>query len=192
MTSEVATPRTARDALMIELLSDLGNVHDDIKGIPAILKLSISDSLEIIAIAVADAETTAQKLKDATTEAIQATAARAAFEAGSELSSAIHLSLERTFEPALQKASTKIEGLEQKLKGLSVNVRDVHATRINYIVLIGFVVAMVLALLGMTWLTVISKQNDETNKWFYNEYKTQRAIIESLPAEVKSKFGKLN
>ncbi|MBJ2293288.1 hypothetical protein JFT44_25545 [Pseudomonas sp. MF5691] len=190
MIDETAPPRTARDALMIELLSDLGNVHDDIKAIPELLKLSISDSLEIIAIAVADAESTAQKLQDATKEAIQTTATRVAFEAGSELSGAIHVSLERTIDPALHKASIKVEELEKRIKGLSGSIRDAHATRMNYIMLVGFVFAMVLTLCGMTWLTIISKQNDETNKWFYDEYKAQRDIINSLPADVKSKFVK--
>lgn len=44
MADELIVPRTARDALMIELLSDLGRVHDDIKAIPGVLKLSIADS----------------------------------------------------------------------------------------------------------------------------------------------------
>ncbi|KFF42197.1 hypothetical protein JH25_27925 [Pseudomonas sp. BRG-100] len=190
MIDETAPPKTAREALMIELLSDLGRVHDDIKAIPELLKLSISDSLEIIAIAVADAESTAQKLQDATKEAIQTTATRVAFEAGSELSGAIHVSLERTFDPALHKASIKVEELERRVKGISANVRDTHATRMNYIILVGFVFAMMLTLGGVTWLTIISKQNDETNKWFYEEYKAQREIINSLPADVKKKFGK--
>jgi len=190
MSEELAVPRTTRDALMIELLSDLGNVHDDIKAIPALLKLSISDSLEMIASAVAEAESTAQKLQEASNEAIEATATRMAFEAGSELSSAIHQSLERTFEPALSKASAKVDELEKRLKALSGGVRDKHAVRMNYIMLSGFVVSMILTLLGLTWLSIISKQNDDTNKWFYNEYKEQRSVINTLPSEFKRKFDK--
>ncbi len=190
MSEELIAPRTARDALMIELISDLGNVHDDIKAIPALLKLSISDSLQIIATAVAEAESTAQKLQEASKESIEATATRMAFEAGAELSSAVHQSLEKTFEPALNKASAKVAELERRLESLSGVVRDKHTLRMNYILISGFVFSMLLSLCGVTWLAVISKQNDDTNKWFYNEYKEQRAVINSLPSEVKRKFDK--
>lgn len=188
MTVEASTPRTARDALLTELLSDIGNLHDDVKAIPSLLRLSMSDSLEIIANAVADAEATAQTLQEATKEAIQSTAARVALEAGVELAGAIQQSLERTFEPSLTRASTRIDEMEQRLKSLSGSVRDTHATRINYIILIGFVVAMLLSLGGMFWVAAIAQQNSDTNKWFYGEYKAQRAIIDTLPLEVKKRF----
>jgi len=183
-------PRTARDALLIELLSDVGRVHDAIKGIPDVFKLSMSDSLEIIAQAVGDAEATAKILQDATNESIKATAARVAFEAGSELSSAIQQSLSRTFEPALNRASTNIDDLQKRVEKLSGNMRDVHATRINYILLIGFVITLLAAMGAVSWLAMVSQENNDTNKWFYAEYKVQRGIIETLPPDMKRKFDK--
>jgi hypothetical protein len=59
-------PATARDALIIELLSDVGRLHDDIKGIPKMLELSMRDSLDIVADAVEDAEDTALLLQKST------------------------------------------------------------------------------------------------------------------------------
>ena len=183
-------PRTARDALLIELLSDVGRVHDAIKGIPDIFQLSMADSLEIIAQAVGDAETTAKQLQDATNDSIKATATRVAFEAGSELSTAIQQSLERTFEPALDKAAAKIDALQKRIETISGSMRDVHATRINYILLIGFVVTLLSALGAVSWLAIVSQENNEANKWFYAEYKTQRGVIDSLPADIKRKFDR--
>lgn len=190
MSDQTEVPRTARDALLIELLSDVGRVHDAIKGIPEIFKLSMSDSLEIIAQAVGDAESTAKHLQEVTNESIKATAARVAFEAGSELSSSIQQSLERTFEPALNRASAKVDDLQKRVETLSGNTRDVHATRFNYILLIGFVITLLLALGTVSWLAIVSQENNETNKWFYSEYKAQRGIIESLPPDIKRKFDK--
>lgn len=188
MNEEPQVPRTARDALITELLSDLGRVHDDIKSIPVMLKISITDSLEIIAHAVGEAESTAQQLQDAAKASIHATAAHVALEAGSELSNAIHKSLERTFEPALTRATAKVDDLEQRVKSLSGSTRDVHAIRMNYIVLIGFVATTLLMLGAVSWMAVLSHENNVANKWFYDEYKAQRAVIDKLPAEIKRKF----
>lgn len=190
MNDQVEVPRTARDALLIELLSDVGRVHDAIKEIPAIFKLSMSDSLEIIAQAVGDAESTAKNLQEMTNESIRATASRVAFESGSELSNSIQQCLERTFEPALNRASAKVEELQKRVEKMSGNTRDVHATRFNYMLLGGFILTLLIALSAMSWLAIASQENNETNKWFYNEYKAQRSIIDSLPADVKKKFDK--
>lgn len=188
MNKEPQGPRTARDALITELLSDIGRVHDDIKAIPIMLKISLTDSLEIIANAIGNAEATAQQLQEAATASIQTTATNVALEAGSALSNAIHMSLERTFEPALTRATAKVDDLEQRVKSLSGNVRDAHATRMNYIVLIGFVTTTLIMLGAVSWMAVLSHENNNANKWFYDEYKTQRTVIETLPAEIKRKF----
>jgi hypothetical protein len=173
---------------MIELLSDLGRIHDDIKAIPGIFKLSMADSLEIIAQAVEDAETTAQKLQEATKEAIQATSSRVAFEAGSQLSDSIQQSMQRTFEPALTKAASNVDDLGERLKAVGGKVRETHATRFNFIVLGGVIAGLLIMMGAMAWLAILTQENSDTNKWFYNEYKSQRAIIEGLPPELKRKF----
>ncbi|MGP5367280.1 hypothetical protein ACTXN4_07375 [Pseudomonas helleri] len=190
MVDDNPTPATARDALVIELLSDVGRLHDDIKAIPKLLELSMRDSLDIVADAVEDAEDTAFLLQKNTKEIIQATASKAGMDVGIELSSAIHQSLERVFEPALNRAAVKIESLEKRITNLSGNVRDTQATRMNYIILSGFVMVTVAMICAMGWIAVKSQDVDDTNKWFYNEYKAQRTIIDTLPAELKKKFSK--
>jgi hypothetical protein len=73
---------------------------------------------------------------------------------------------------------------------VSGSVRDTHATRFNYIVLAGFVVTASIMIGGMTWMAFASQDANETNKWFYNEYKTQRGIIDGLPPDLKKRFTK--
>ncbi|MCD5997365.1 hypothetical protein KDX38_27785, partial [Pseudomonas sp. CDFA 602] len=123
MSEHETIPSTARDALIIELLSDVGRLHDDVKSIPKLLEISMRDSLDILADAVEDAEDTALLLQETTKEVIQATAAKAGVDVALEMSTAIHQSLERVFEPALQRAAIKIEDLEKRVSALSGNFR---------------------------------------------------------------------
>jgi hypothetical protein len=190
MDEENSIPATARDALLIELLSDVGRLHDDIKAIPKILELSMSDSIRIVADAVEDAEKTALNLQEATKDAINAVSAKAAFDAGAQLSVAIHQALRQMFEPALHRAAVQVQELESRVMKVSGSVRDTHATRFNYIVLAGFVVTASIMIGGMTWMAFASQDANETNKWFYNEYKTQRGIIDGLPPDLKKRFTK--
>lgn len=183
-------PSTARDALIVELLSDIGRVHDDIKAIPSLLKLSMQDSLDLVADAVEEAEDTAYLLQKNTKEIIQATASKAGIDVGIELSAAIHKSLEKVFEPALNRASVKVELLESRVAALSGNVRDTHALRFNYVILGGFILSSVIMIAAMGWIAMKAQDAEETNKWFYAEYKAQREIIDALPPEFKRKIPK--
>lgn len=182
-------PSTARDALIIELLSDVGRLHDDIKKIPKLLELSMRDSLDIVADAIEDAEDTAQMLQKSTKDVIQATAAKAGVDVGIEMSAAIHQVLERIFEPALNRAVTKVESLEQKITKLSGNIRDTQATRFNFVMLGGFIAISLVMVSLMGWLSIKANDANETNKWFYNEYRSQQLLIEKLPADLKKRFA---
>jgi len=179
---------TARNVLITELLSDVGRMHDDIRQIPKLLELSMDDSLRIVADAVEDAEDTAIFLQKSTKEFIQAATTKAGLDVGLKLSEAIHESLARAFEPAVNRATAKIEQLESRVSSLSGNFRDTQATRFNHMMVAGFVVLAATMLGGMTWLAVKSQDVNETNKWFYQEYKDQRALMERIPSSVKEKY----
>lgn len=184
------TPATARDALITELLSDVGHLHDTIKALPKTLELSMTDSLLIVANAVDDAEKTSLVLQQSTNELMRAASSKVGIDVGMELASAIHQSLEKVFEPALSRASMKIAAIEKQVSSMSGSTRDLHATRLNQTMLIGFV-AMTLFMIGlMGWAVLKSQDVNETNKWFYDEYKAQRAVIDTLPADVKQRFKK--
>lgn len=188
MNDQVTMPATARDALITELLSDVGRLHDDVKRIPKLLELSMRDSLDIVADAVEDAEDTALSLQKSTKDFIQAATTQAGIDVGLRLSEAIHESLSRAFEPALNKATVKIDQLESRIEKVSGNLRDSHATRFNYIVLAGFVVVTAIMVGAMSWLAFEAQDVNETNKWFYQEYKEQHKVLDSLPQSIKDKY----
>jgi hypothetical protein len=187
---ENPTPTTARDALMIELLGDVGRLHDDIKAIPKILELSMSDSIRIVADAVEDAEKTALTLQESTKDVIRATTTKASFDVNADLSIAILQALRQTLDPALNRATMKIQEIEERVLKVSGSVRDPHATRFNYVLLAGFIITASIMIGGMTWMAFASQDANETNKWFYNEYKAQRGIIDGLPPDMKKRFAK--
>jgi hypothetical protein len=188
MNDQVTMPATARDALITELLSDVGRLHDDVKRIPKLLELSMRDSLDIVADAVEDAEDTALSLQKSTKDFIQAATTQAGIDVGLRLSEAIHESLSRAFEPALNKATVKIDLLESRIEKVSGNLRDSHATRFNYIILAGFVVVTTVMVGAMAWLAFEAQDVNETNKWFYQEYKEQHKVLDSLPQSIKDKY----
>lgn len=186
----LAVTTTARDALIAELLNDVGRLHDDIKAIPNLMSLSMSDSIRIVADAVEDAEKTAHTLQTSTKDLIQATSAKAGIDLGIELADAIHRSLDKVFEPALNRAAEKIETLEKKVASMSGQVRDTHATRWNYIFLAGFMTLAIVMSVSMGVVAVKAQNAQETNKWFWQEYQKQQSVIETLPAELKRRFDK--
>ncbi|KAA3532967.1 hypothetical protein [Pseudomonas savastanoi] len=190
MSQTEKAPATARDALITELLSDVGRLHDDIKSIPKTLELSMRDSIDIVADAVEDAEDTALWLQEETKALIQATTTKAGLDVGIKLSEAIHESLGRVFEPALNRATVKIEQLENRLSALSGNIRDTQATRFNYMMLAGLIMLAAIMLGGMTWLAIESQDVNEVNKWFYDEYKAQNNLLNNIPAAIKEKYKK--
>ena len=49
------TPRTTRDALTIDLLGDVGRLHDEIKALPEGLKTALAPALGAIALASKEA-----------------------------------------------------------------------------------------------------------------------------------------
>lgn len=183
-------PATARDALITELLSDVGNLYDAVKALPKALELSMTDSLLIVANAVEDAEKTSVMLQNSTNELMRATSSKVGIDVGIELASAIHQSLERVFEPALNRAAMRIETIEKQVTAMSRTTRDPHAARLNQIVLAGFVIMVLMTTGVLGWTALKAQDVNETNKWFYDEYKTQRAVIETLPADLKQRFKK--
>lgn len=183
-------PASARDALITELLSDVGNLHDEVKALPKALALSMTDSLLIVANAVDDAEKTSLLLQQSTNELMRATSSKVGIDVGIELASAIHQSLEKVFEPALNRAAMRVEKLEKQVASISSTSRDPQAARFNQMVLAGFILMVVMTIGVLGWTALKAQDVNETNKWFYDEYKFQRSVIDTLPADVKQRFKK--
>lgn len=187
---DVRPPRTARDALLVELIGDVGRVHDQINSIPSLLKDSIGDSLEIMARAVEEAESTARSLSDSAQDSINAHAKLVQFQAGAELATAIRETLDKTFEPSIQKAQQGLIDFEKSLARMSGGMRDKHSTRLNYLLGSGFAVAVILMIAIVGKIAITAQEHNDTNRWFYEEYKAQKAFIETLPPELKRKAGR--
>ncbi len=56
---------TAQEALIAELLGDVGRLHDHIKALPVALQESVAPSLEAVAVATAEAQQTIDKYAEA-------------------------------------------------------------------------------------------------------------------------------
>jgi flavin-binding protein dodecin len=117
-----------------ELLGDVGHVPDEVKPIPKLLKQSMHDTLNLVADAVEDAEDTVFELQKQTKQYAEAAVTKAGLDLGVQLSNAIHTSLDQAFEPALLRASSELENLENLITKASGSLRDTHATRFNYII----------------------------------------------------------
>ncbi|MGK7287886.1 hypothetical protein ACSPAB_23305 [Buttiauxella agrestis] len=64
MHDESRVPKTARDALLIELIGDIGVLHDHIKLLPQAINEATEGSIEVVAKSVEEAEKTALKLAE--------------------------------------------------------------------------------------------------------------------------------
>lgn len=62
MDEKEPNPRSARDALMIELIGDLGRVNDQITTLPSDIKNAVEGSLRLIADAVEQTEKSAKEV----------------------------------------------------------------------------------------------------------------------------------
>ncbi|RMP93522.1 hypothetical protein ALQ14_200036 [Pseudomonas savastanoi pv. glycinea] len=56
--------------------------------------------------------------------------------------------------------------------------------------LAGLVMLAAIMLGGMTWLAIESQDVNETNKWFYEEYKAQNNLLSNIPAAIKERYKK--
>lgn len=128
-------PRTARDALIIELLGDLGSIHDQIKSLPAEIEKAVSGSLTVIADAVEDAEKTTLQLaqsidirKDIVTR---------------DIDIAVKNSLEKHAAETFSKMDEKVKNLQHKIN--SFELADPKGRRLSLILAITVVLLIFLS-----------------------------------------------
>ncbi|PLY35812.1 MULTISPECIES: hypothetical protein [Pectobacterium] len=142
MSEEEKDPRTARDALIIELLGDVGRLHDEIKMLPKVINDSISESLELLARAVSEAENTAEKLKSESQTLMEEKAKSEVNRISDELSNAVKTSIDKQVADSLDRSKNDLDQIQSKIKFLSNNIRDKNSTILNYILatsLLGFI-----------------------------------------------------
>lgn len=132
---ETKTPRTTRDALMIELLGDLGVVHDLIKELPDNINTAVSGSLEHIADAVEEAEKTASVLSEEINLQKEAVIL--------QLNEAVKLTLESQAKETLAGLKNSVQEIELKIKRFEL--ADPKSRRLNAVLASALVITLLLS-----------------------------------------------
>ncbi|WP_174888610.1 hypothetical protein [Candidatus Hamiltonella defensa] len=149
MNKENISPRTARDALIIELLGDVGSIHDEIKELPNLLKVSLSESLKMIASAVEEAEKTAEKLKEETQAVLAASSQAQLHQVQENIGKLVKSSIDTAVEKSLSGAKTEIQTLEDRIDSATAGIKKHNPAIMNYVLAI-MMTAMIVTMLFST------------------------------------------
>lgn len=183
-------PRTARDALIIELMGDIGVLHDEIKRLPASLKGSLQDSLKLIADAVEESEKTAELLKSETELSVKQMYENHMNGLEKETKIFLQDSVMKTLNAEIAKTAE----LTQNIRTTLNSYPDAFRPRTP--------LGPVLALSGVVLIAVLGsglfgwkmyQQNAELNRnviQVYMKYEQQQKVIQGLPPEYRNRFLK--
>lgn len=132
---ESRIPKTAREAYIIELIGDLGVVHDMIKTLPEEINQATAGSLELIAQSVEEAEKTASELvkgverqKDIVLD---------------NFKEAVKSSLDEYAKETLAELEKSVTRLQNRIE--QVEIADPKSRKINFILSITLAVTLVLS-----------------------------------------------
>lgn len=177
-------PRTARDALIIELLGDLGVVHDEIKKLPNQLKDSLRESLTLIADAVQEAENTTQKLAAGYSETLKSETDAHIQRMNEELSKQIKATINAQLNNELNSCAETIGNIRNTLLQFPTSFRP--KMPVWPFAVFGIVIA------GMAWgMFSMYQHNDNTLREtmkVYTIFQKQQDVIRTLPPEMQKKF----
>jgi len=182
-------PKTALDALIVELLGDIGAVHDEIKQLPVNLKGSLRESLDLIANSVEDAEKTVKALQ---------------LETQNNLSAASKLQVEtlnNETRAVIEDLFTKVVSDEiRKTERVAINLQDTLNRFPSYLgnqykkmcYVMGALMALVIVIccIGMGALFIQSQSWEKRSVAIFNAYQEQQKIILTLPDNMREKFRK--
>lgn len=149
MNKENISPRTARDAFIIELLGDVGSIHDEIKELPNLLKVSLSESLKMIADAVEEAEKTAEKLKEETQAVLVASSQAQLHQVQENIGELVKSSVDTAVEKSLSGAQAEIQTLEDRIYSATAGIKKHNPAIMNYVLAI-MMTAMIVTMLFST------------------------------------------
>jgi len=182
-------PRTARDALIIELLGDIGAVHDEIKLLPKNLRDSLRESLEIIANSVETAEKTSEELKTHTIEVLKATSDLQTEKLDKETRIVIEECFSRVIGDEIRKTEKIASNLQETLEKFPNYFGD-QSRRLCFLfaAIAGF--SLVTLMFGVSILYLQSKSWEQRTIGIFDAYQEQQKIIMTLPPEMRDKFRK--
>ncbi|PII85128.1 hypothetical protein BL250_12505 [Erwinia sp. OLTSP20] len=182
-------PRTARDALIIELLGDIGAVHDEIKQLPKNLKGSLRESLELIADAVEQAEKTAQELQRETQSNLKAVSELEIEKLNKETRSVIEESFSKAINDEMHKTEKIALNLQDTLQKFPSYFGNQYK-KLCYLMAAILVLVIFVCGFGMTALYLQSKSWEQRSVGIFNAYQEQQKIIMTLPDNERNKFRK--
>lgn len=179
MQDEEKTPRTARDALLIELLGDLGIIHDLIKNLPAEIDGAVSGSIKVLADAVEDAENTALKLStgiDAHTK-----------KAIKDINEAVKSSLD-------QYASETFSDMEENVKMLQHRINhfelaDPKSRRLSFILSASLIIVSLFSAAAMFGIYAgTNAKVEELNLIITSQDAKERRGLAALPPQAREQY----
>lgn len=123
MQDEIRAPKTARDALLIELIGDLGVLQDNIKSLPEAINQATAGSIETIANAVEEAEKTASKLSESIEQKKEAVLV--------DLKNSVKQTLDEHAASVFSELEDKVNGLQKRIANFELS--DPKSRRLNII-----------------------------------------------------------
>ncbi|NJC99491.1 hypothetical protein [Candidatus Erwinia dacicola] len=135
MQDEIRAPKTARDALLIELIGDLGVLHDNIKSLPEAINQATAGSIETIANAVEEAEKTASKLSESIEQKKEAVLA--------DLKTSVKQTLDEHAVSVFSELEDKVNGLQKRIATFELS--DPKSRRLNIILSCTLAVSLLLS-----------------------------------------------
>jgi len=181
-------PRTARDALIIELMGDIGLLHDEVKAMPQSVEGSLSESLKLIAGAVEEAEKTTHKLRNETELAIKQMHETHV----KNIEEETKLFLQESVLKTLNEEISKTAELTQNIRKTLNSYPDVFRPKAPLGPLLALAALIMAAILGNGYFTWKMYQESAENHWTMLQinriYQKQLNIIDSLPPDIRKKF----
>ncbi|WP_016857443.1 hypothetical protein [Candidatus Williamhamiltonella defendens] len=197
MNKENISPRTARDALIIELLGDVGSIHDEIKELPNVLKVSLSESLKMIADAVEEAEKTAEKLKKETQAALAASSQAQLHQVqeniGDLVKSSVDTAVEKSLvdtavEKSLSGAQAEIQTLEDRIYSATAGIKKHNPVMMNYVLAIMMTTIIVTMLFSTIYLWGEVHEAREVTRYAERNLSIASSAINTLPEKYQQQI----
>lgn len=182
-------PRTTRDALIIELLGDIGALNDEIKRLPVTLRGSLRESLELIANSVEEAESTSKALKIETELALKTISQVSIENLNRDTRRVIEDCFSKTINNEIKKTESIAINLQEALNKFPSYFGNQYR-KLCYLSATITILVTILAGLGALMLYSQSKSWEQRSVGIFNAYQEQQKIILSLPKEMQDKFRK--
>jgi len=135
MQDEIRAPKTARDALLIELIGDIGVLHDAIKSLPEAINQATEGSIENIAKSVEEAENTASKLNDSIEQKKEAILA--------DLKLTVRQTLDEHAASVFSELESNVNNLQKRISTFELS--DPKSRRLNLILSCALAVSLLLS-----------------------------------------------